>query len=56
MQYMDADEPSAVWSTEEKHKIVPWGQPAPQRWREEATPFTGLQVSQEGALARWVAT
>lgn len=56
MQFMDADEPTAVWSTEEKHKIVPWGQPAPQRWREEATSFTGVQVSQEGALARWVAT
>ena len=55
MQFMDPDEPSAVWSTVEKHKIVPWGQPAPQRWREEATLFTGVPLSEDGDIGRWTA-
>ena len=53
MQIMDPDEPCAVWSSTEKHKIVPWGQPAPLRWREEATLFTGVALSEEGERARW---
>jgi catechol 2,3-dioxygenase len=53
MQIMDPDEPQKVWKAEEKHRIVPWGQPAPQRWREEATLFTGVALSEEGDLARW---
>jgi catechol 2,3-dioxygenase len=56
MQYMDAEEETRVWSAAEKHQIVPWGAPAPQRWREEATGFTGVPLSAEGDLARWVST
>jgi catechol 2,3-dioxygenase len=43
MQYMDAEEETRTWSAAEKHQIVPWGAPAPQRWREEATPFTACR-------------
>ena len=56
MQIMDPDEPVAVWSAAEKHKIVPWGQPSPQRWREEATLFTGVPLGAQGTLARWTST
>lgn len=54
MQIMDPDEPQKVWSNAEKHMIVPWGGPASQRWREEATAFTGVEVG-GGNMARWVA-
>lgn len=56
MQFMDAEEPTHVWSSVEKHQIVPWGAPASQRWREEATPFTDVALSTEGDPARWVST
>lgn len=52
MQYMDVEEQTRIWSAGEKHMIVPWGAPAPQRWREEATHFTDVPLS-DGALARW---
>lgn len=53
MQFMDMEEEIHVWSSAEKHMIVPWGPPAPQRWREEATLFTGVPLSDTGNLARW---
>ncbi|KMK65169.1 VOC family protein [Puniceibacterium sp. IMCC21224] len=55
MQIMDPDEPPKVWSNADKHMVVPWGGPASQRWREEATLFTGVPLSTDGDLARWVA-
>jgi catechol 2,3-dioxygenase len=54
MQYMDGEEETRVWNSTDKHQIVPWGAPAPQRWREEATPFTGVPVAGD-SLARWTA-
>ncbi len=53
MQIMDPDEPVAIWSSDQKEKIVPWGQPAPMRWREEASLFTGVPLGDEGDVARW---
>jgi len=55
MQVIDAEEPTRVWDAADKGRIVPWGGPASNRWREEATPFSGVPLSAEGALARWVA-
>ncbi|MEZ2127778.1 MULTISPECIES: VOC family protein [unclassified Sinorhizobium] len=52
MQYMDQEEETRIWTASEKHMIVPWGGPAPQRWREEATVFTGVPLSGD-SLARW---
>jgi catechol 2,3-dioxygenase len=49
---MDAEEQTRIWTSSEKHMIVPWGGPAPQRWREEATLFTGVPLSGDN-LARW---
>lgn len=52
MQYMDVEEQTRIWTAREKHMIVPWGAPASQRWREEATLFTGVSLKGEN-LARW---
>ena len=53
MQYMDAEEETRIWSSADKHMIVPWGQAASKRWLEEATPFTGISVDDTGGPARW---
>jgi catechol 2,3-dioxygenase len=53
MQYMDGEEPQHRWNAREKGGVVPWGEPASQRWREEATHFTGVPLL-EGSIGRWV--
>jgi catechol 2,3-dioxygenase len=53
MQYMDVEEETRVWSSAEKHMIVPWGQGAPKRWLEEATHFTGVPLDTSENIARW---
>ena len=53
MQFMDLDEETRVWSSAEKHMIVPWGPAAPKRWLEEASLFTGVPLDAHENLARW---
>lgn len=53
MQFIDAEEPTRVWNSADKHMIVPWGPSAPQRWLEEATVFTGVALDKTDNMARW---
>ena len=53
MQFIDLEEETRVWSSAEKHMIVPWGPAATQRWREEATHFTGVPLDDSANIARW---
>lgn len=52
MQFMDAEDMPNVWNSTQSVSLVPWGGGPPQRWREEMTPFTGIEPS-GGTLARW---
>ena len=53
MQFMDLDEETRIWSSADKHMIVPWGPAASKRWLEEATLFTGVSLDPNDNLARW---
>lgn len=53
MQVMDPEEPTRIWTSADKHMIVPWGSSAPKRWLEEATAFTGVPLNTQDNLARW---
>ena len=53
MQFMDPEEVPKAWDSTQGPSLIPWGDGPPQRWREEATPFSGLNsgAAYEG---RWL--
>jgi catechol 2,3-dioxygenase len=52
MQFMDPEDQPNTWNSTQSVSLVPWGQGAPQRWREEMSLFKGIEPS-GGTLARW---
>jgi catechol 2,3-dioxygenase len=53
MQYMDAEEMPNTWDSNQGPALIPWGAPPPDRWREEATNFRGIDLGNAPA-ARWL--
>jgi catechol 2,3-dioxygenase len=52
MQFMDAEDEPNAWNSTQSVSLVPWGNGAPQRWREEMTHFVDIEPG-GGTLARW---
>ena len=52
MQFMDPEDKPYSWNSTQSVSLVPWGAGPPQRWREEMTPFAGIEPG-GGPLARW---
>jgi catechol 2,3-dioxygenase len=52
MQFMDPEDQPNAWNSTQSMSLVPWGAGPPQRWREEMTPFAGIEPG-GGPLARW---
>jgi catechol 2,3-dioxygenase len=53
MQYMDAEELPNTWDTTQGGSLIPWGVPPPERWRNEASVFAGIDVGETPA-GRWL--
>ncbi|MFC0407750.1 VOC family protein [Roseomonas elaeocarpi] len=53
MQYMDAEERANTWDSNQGQALIPWGALPPQRWREEASSFAGVDAG-EAPAARWL--
>jgi len=52
MQFIDPEDLPNTWDSNDAVSLVPWGGGPPQRWREEMTPFAGIE-SAGGTVARW---